>query len=193
MDRFTEPTPASPPGRDLVEVFVSDWEIECCAPPPVVGEPSSWTLQFISAGEPYPTPELDREHTWQVQRRDELTVLTSGAITAAWSLVGGAPPEPGSARLCGHLAGTVHDGFVPDEAPRATGLVQRIRLVSQLFTASETDNSRVQITPVPGMITMTDVARSPRWFSGSEPRWQPGVSGVVQTGVLLELSGARTP
>ncbi len=41
--RFTEPTPVAST-VDIVTLFIPPWEIECCAPPPQVGEPSTWQL-----------------------------------------------------------------------------------------------------------------------------------------------------
>ena len=41
--RFTEPTPVDST-VEIVTVFIPCWEIECCAPPPRVGECSTWQL-----------------------------------------------------------------------------------------------------------------------------------------------------
>jgi hypothetical protein len=63
--RFTGPTPTSLAGRHLVEVFVADWEVECCAPPPVVGESTTWTLGFSATTDECPSCGLDRDRTWR--------------------------------------------------------------------------------------------------------------------------------
>ncbi|MDQ2706163.1 MAG: hypothetical protein M3Z25_00300 [Actinomycetota bacterium] len=185
MHRFTEATPVSGPAR-VVEVSVDDWEIECCAPPPVVGQPTSWTLQFIAATAST-TPELHRDSLWDVVERGSGSVLIDDAVSAFWLPPNGPAPRPGRARLHGFLAGTVHGGLVPDEVPRITGVVRRIRVIARRFVLSGTGPGRM-LEPVPGTLTLTDVARSPRWFATPAPRTSDHPDNPpFETGVLLDL------
>lgn len=195
MHRFTEPTPTSRARADVIEIFVSGWEIECCAPPPVVGESGSWTLEFIHAARQFPNPELDRDRNWLVapwqsgQRQRSLSQLTHGGVTAFWSEVNQAPPAPGTGSLRGYLSGTVH-GIAPADFPSTTGIVHRIRLVTQHYTRADGGDW----VPVPGTITMSELQRSPRWFT-DHPRQPPtdGTPWIVQTGVLLDVAVLREP
>jgi hypothetical protein len=180
--RFTEPTPASFADRVHVQVFVSSWEIECCAPPPVIGEQTTWTLQFVSASGPYAMPDLQTERAWQVAQRGDRTFLTNGPINVFWSDFDGAPPTPGRAMLRGHVYGNAHAQSA--EIPAVTGIVQRIRIASQVFAP----HGERELRAVPGTLTLTDVNRSPRWFSNGERPLTDRVEQAHQIGVLLDLA-----
>ncbi len=172
MHEYTEPTPTGPDGRTVVEVFVSGWEIECCAPPPVVGGTGTWRLDFIGAGD----GDLDRDHTLLVARLPDRTELSDGPVTALWADHNGPPPEPGRRTVRGFYYGNAHGPAHPD-APVTTGVVLRVRLVRQDYALVAPRS----LAPVPGTLTLTDVRRSPRRFAGG-----PG-AGVHETGVLLDL------
>lgn len=195
MHRFTESTPISVAGADLVEVFVSGWEIECCVRPPVVGEPRSWTLEFLHAAREFPSSELDQDRTWLVTRwqgrpqQPPLTRLTDGRITALWSQANQAPPAPGTVSLRGYLSGTAH-GTAPDNFPTITGIVHRLRLVTQHYTRAGEGGW----LPVADTITLCDLQRSPRWFT-EHPKAPPpdGTPWILQTGVLLDLAVRSKP
>jgi hypothetical protein len=149
--RFTEPTPTSL-GRGVhIEVFVASWEIECCAPAPVVGEPASWVLTFIGPSDVW--PELDHDRAWQVEHRECTTWLTDGPVSARWNEHSGAPPRPGHTRLRGSLAGGIHE-----EGPRTTGTVQRIRFATCTYRLVEPR----RLEPVPGTLVLTDVPEADR-------------------------------
>lgn len=191
--RFTEPTPVSRRGLCSVEVFVADWEIECCAPPPAVGSPSTWTLLFIDAGTSH-LPEFDCDHAWlaspwpaQTEQQPLATQLSGGPVRAQWTGTDQEPPT-GAAQLRGHLYGTVHSWNTRAGFPRTTGVVDRIQLVTQTFIMI--DEQRCEA--IPSSTTLTDVQRSPRWFS------DPGVSRggnrpwTEHVGVLLELAVPKT-
>jgi hypothetical protein len=49
MHRFTEPTPTTLIGKDLIHVVVASWGIQCgCSPLPTIGHPSTWVLMFVT-------------------------------------------------------------------------------------------------------------------------------------------------
>jgi hypothetical protein len=181
--RFTEPTPTSLAGRHLVEVFVAGWEVECCAPPPVVGESTTWTLGFSATTDECPSCGLDRDRTWQVVRHETWTAVADGPVVACWNDRCGRPPGPGRHALRGYLVGSVH-GLGPDDVPPTTGTVQRVRLATEVFRL---DDERT-LRPVAGTLELVDVARSPRSFSTGDRRIEPGVDLPMQTGVLVEVS-----
>jgi hypothetical protein len=181
--QFTEPTAHSLNGRTHIEVFVASWEIECCAPAPVVGEPTSWVLTFLGPSDI--RPELDRDRAWRVERRDGSTWLIDGQVSARWSTHNGPPPEPGHAVV---MRGRLHGG-VHDEGPRTTGTVQRIRFATSHHRLVEPRT----LEPVPGTLSLTDVSEAPRslFFDFDSGRRSPARRGDDQPmslGVLLDLT-----
>ncbi|OLT15823.1 hypothetical protein BJF78_15715 [Pseudonocardia sp. CNS-139] len=173
--RFTEPT--------VVEVFVASWEIECCAPPPAVGEPTTWTLGFQPGHGEYADPDLDRERDWLVEPRDGWTAVTDGPLVAWWNDHAGPVPAPGRHRLRGLLVGSAH-GLGPQDVPATTGTVRRVRLVSQVYRPGRDGT----LLPVRGTVSMADRERSPRWFRID--RIDSGTDVPQQTGVLLDVAVA---
>jgi hypothetical protein len=177
--RFTEPTPVTRAHGTVVEVFVSDWEIECCAPPPSEGERTRWTLTFVPAGGS--SPELDRTRTWDVVRHPAGTVLTDGQVVACW--YGDGAPAPGHHEVRGHLVGSVH-GPAPEGVPAVDAMVQRVQVAAQVFRLDDTRTLR----PVAGTWEVRDVRTSPRRFSWGDQCIEPGVDVWAETGVLLDLT-----
>jgi hypothetical protein len=180
--RFTDPTPTSRSGRTVAEVFVDDWEIECCGPLPAVGEPTTWRLRFVPAGDP--PHELDAERSWLVERRGTWTALADGPVVASWLSSAQPAPEPGRNALRGQLIGSRHGGSGPDAAPEVTGTVLRVRLASCVFRL---DGTRT-LVPQPGTFRLVDVPRSPRRFAWPDRPIELGVDLAMETGVLLDLA-----
>ena len=180
---FTEPLSPSN-GRELViQLHVDSWEIECCAPPPAVGERSSWTLGFLSAAGEWPRPEFEQESTWDVEQRDGATVLVRGPVLAEWRDREGAPP-PGRATLRGWLTGTVH-GTGTDRLAPVTGTVRRLRVVRETYELDPDQTLR----PLPDTTTLIGVERSPSWFSSEEDLpTAVGERAAMETGLLIDLA-----
>ena len=180
VHRFTEPTPPSLSGLDLVRVFVDSWEIECCAPPPVVGERSSWSLEYVRSGLGY-SVDADEERDWElVDRGRSGFALTRGGVVARWSTANGPAPAPGPVRLFGRLAGTVH--APPDHL--VSGVVQRVWVVSQDEELRDVGRETWIVT-VPGTTVLTEVSASPRHFRMVVP--PPGGRRHNESAVLVEL------
>ncbi|ANY06084.1 hypothetical protein AFB00_06975 [Pseudonocardia sp. HH130630-07] len=188
-----------------MEIVVDSWEIECCAPPPVVGERSSWRVLFV----PSVDHRLATEHEWSVLAHDPEPRLSRDGITAAWGGGGDGRPEPGLRRLHGYLSGAAH--VVPPDLAPLTGPVRRVRVLSEEFVPEDG-----RLVRVPGTFRTEEVDRSPRWFAtpnpvpvtpeparsewvahtplrpadrSPEPRWaavQPG-AGRHETGIVIDL------
>jgi hypothetical protein len=104
-----------------VRIVVEEWEFACCAPSPVIGGATSWSLSHVTAGAE-PDPLLDEEHEWTA-RRDGL--LQRGAVTARPQPGPGHSGPPRTVLLRGRLRGSVH----ADGPPPVTGRVERVRLL----------------------------------------------------------------
>ena len=162
------------PPTDL-PVVVSAWEIECCAPPAVVGERTSWRLAL----EPVATPDLtslDRvpgsvtRLLWQVApwpaAGDGRALYRHGVATYCYE-----PNDPKAAQLPpgrqmvrGVLFGTRHGGSVHDLFPTVSAIVSRIQVISCEFRQQER-----AATPIPGSTKLVDVQQSPKWFTRRPP------------------------
>lgn len=171
------------PTRRTVQVAISDWEIECCAPPPAVGAESSWQLEFLAT-----TDELARDHpVTVVHLGSDDVVLRGDCFEAGWSDYVDPPPPPGDRTVRGHLSGTVH-GLVPEHVPELTGVVRRVRMLSHVIGP---DPARGGVRcALPGTLRMRDVAEAPHWFR--EPGTTGG-DGRRDTGVLIDLEVPAGP
>ncbi len=160
-----------------VRFWVADWEIECCAPPPVVGGTTAWMLEFEPSGD-QPDPLLDEEHEWIVDAGAE---LRRGRVRAHWGDPAVARPAPGATRLRGRLRGTVHSERGPDDLPQVEGRVDRIRLLRQEYR--EVQDRYWE--PVPGTVTAEDLGESPRWFGSDLPSTAARPFGLLLDVTLL--------
>jgi hypothetical protein len=158
-----------------IEVSISDWEIECCAPPPVVGALSTWWLEFVVGDD-----ALAHEDTWTVTHQDRAVLLERNGIHAAWSDPVG-PPPPGAHRLRGSLTGTVHGGTIPEGLPAVTGRVERIRLVSHEIARDPAEPRALHY--VATSRSLRDVRESPRRF-----HLGPVGPGRQDTGLVVDLA-----
>lgn len=162
-------------------LFVSDWEIECCAPPPAVGAPATWGLEL------HPADGDDLARPYRVVPRPPHAVAV-GVACAYWP-VERVPLPPAPATVRGTLFGTAHGGRgCRDEGgdlPRARGVVRRVRVVTRELAAEAGDPRN--LVPVPGSLRLTDVTVSPRWFAAPDPVGP----GDWEIGVLLDLDAVR--
>ena len=179
-----------PATHDALIVSVAAWEIECCAPPPVVGEPTEWRLQFNLIDEPakYWLPSAVTNLTWSVEpwpdpdgphRR-----LTRGGIIALLAADDGGPPlpEPGRHLLCGTLSGTRHGGGDEDGFSMTTAVVERLDVISARYV-NDGDGYR---GPQAGSGRLEPTARSPRWFARDDD--VRGGGRRMDVGLLMRLT-----
>ncbi|MGY1732014.1 DUF6578 domain-containing protein [Geodermatophilus sp. SYSU D01045] len=159
-------------------MFLADWEIECCRPPPGEGDRVSWRLQWVDD----PVGPGARDLRWQVRApADDGLVLHHGLLAAWW-------PQPrGDVPARGALVADAH-GQVPDRVPPVTGRVVRVHVVVQTWRLVP---PRTYV-PVDGGFTLRPVDRSPRWFDTDRDGEMPAVS-VRESGVLVGLRLESTP
>jgi len=163
--------------RQVITFMIADWEIECCAPPPVLGAESTWKLEFIADDD-----EIAQEHIWTVTHDPRgVAFLDRDGFQAVWNDYRAPAPPPGIHTLRGVLHGTVHDDLVPDDLAAVTGRVQRIRLVSHEFEWDPHEPRTLQICP--GTRDLHDIRESPRGFSDG-----PSGPGRHDTDLLLDLA-----
>jgi hypothetical protein len=162
--------------RQVIAIMISDWEIECCAPPPVLGAESTWRLEFVAADD-----ELAHDDIWTVTHVNGTAFLERNGIHAVWNDYTAPTPPPGIRTLRGLLHGTVHGGIVPASLTPVIGRVQRVRLVSHEL-GWDPDEQRT-LRYVPETRILHDVRESPRWFHEG-----PVGPGRQNTGVLIDLA-----
>lgn len=156
----------------VIEVVVDSWEIECCAPPPVVGEQSSWRPLFI----PSDDHPFAAEHRWTVVPHVPAARLYRAGVTAAWGNAPVAPPEPGEHVLRGFVYGAAH--VFPEDLPPLTGRVRRVRVISEEFSADAQPLQRM-----PGSLRTHEVDASPRSFARPTVQASPVTKSVTATGL----------
>lgn len=159
----------------VIEVVVDSWEIECCAPPPVVGEQSSWRPLFI----PSDDHPLAAERRWTVAPHAPAARLYRAGVTAAWGNVPVAPPEPGEHVLRGFVYGAAH--VFPEDLPPLTGRVRRVRVISEEFAADPAAGQTLR--PVPDSLRTREVDASPRSFALPDVQASPVTTSVTATGL----------
>lgn len=164
------------PPADL-PVFISSWEIECCAPPPIVGESTLWSLIFEPVATPDPqslarVPGSVTELQWQVEpwsTDDDIRALYRNGVAAYYRPIGNidpiTTPPLGRHLVRGTVSGTKHGGFVDDSFPTVSATVSRIQVVSCEFRLHNQE-----ATPIPGSTRLKDVQQSPKWFTHHPPR-----------------------
>ena len=162
------------PAAEL-SVFIDSWEIECCAPPPVVGGTTAWRLNFQQVASP--DPESDQripgwvtDKLWQVETWPANTpphaVYRNGVAAYCYELDGPdvAALPLGRHVLRGALFGTRHPGTDYDVFPTVSATVARIQVVSR-----EVRYQDQRATAVPDSTRLVDVRQSPKWFARRAP------------------------
>lgn len=172
-----------------VLVSLSDWEIECCVPPPELGDVVSWPLMLVvrrgEARREPPEPEVDRRW-WRVKRWDgDTTVLADGDVRAFWAPHGGPPPAPGVAEVEGTLVATLHWPPVPPGVLATSGRISRLWVMHHEYREHGTGKGRYRAA-VPGSTTLREVEQSPDW-SGQRGVGRYSDSGR-EDGLLIELT-----
>lgn len=167
----------------MVPVLVDSWQVECCLPPPSVGDDVAWRLRLEgAAGDPVCDVGLDVQaepRAWDGATLGRYgTVLTWGAVTAWWE-----PREPvaGRREVRGVLLAEHHDR-VPTDLPATAGRVRRVRVQERSYARVDGGTSWVWADARP---RYRDVGSSPRWFRGVDHR-SPGPLWV-ESGALVDL------
>lgn len=148
---------------DAVLVTIGSWEFQCCAPPVVVGELTTWTLTLhvdTTLDDALRTSVAWHVDTWPASG-GALRRLDRGGLSAL--SIGEPAPLPGRHVVQGRLFGTCHGGSPHDGFPTSTALVRRLWLLGRTLGPA----SRTNLTPI---------SRSPTEWADDEH------------GVLLELS-----
>jgi hypothetical protein len=186
VPRSVECTGARMPivGDHLVHVHLSDWQIECCEPPPVVGGTVSWPLSFHVPD----TGPVGAPRPWRAERRGDETFLVDGPVEAHWPLRNGPAPGPGAVEVTGMLVGDVH-GPHPEGTRPVTGTVRRVWVESQVYVLRDDDRVRGWV-PVRDTEEYRRVERSPQWFHRTDGF---GVPLRHDVGVLCELVVPEEP
>ena len=149
-----------------VAVVLAGWEVECCVPPPGVGDEVVWPLRWYAGADLPGSCSL----LWQVDDT-EPCVLRVGPLTAWCPTL-----EPGAGRLSAEL-----HGQVPEQVPPVRGTVRRVRVVRQTYREVRPASWEA----VPGRSALRDVRRSPRWFAVGAPAGAGQRS--ADQGLLLDL------
>lgn len=186
------PLPAS---VDAVIVSIASWEIECCAPPPIVGQMTSWSLQLfpLVGSDSHWLPPAVTALEWQVEAWPDPDgphrLLSRGGIIALLAADQSSPPtselpEPGHRRVRGVLQAGKHGGRgeVWDTFPCSTALVGSVRIIT--VTDWDTDASGTR-SPADGAYELTSVRKSPVHFAHTPPSKNGKRS--AQTGLLVRL------
>lgn len=197
------------PPADL-SVVIAAWEIECCAPPPIVGERTSWRLAL----NPLATPDVHSANQfpgsvtkllWQVEpwpATGDGRALYRNGVAAYFYAPNDSEADqlsPGRQMVRGVLFGTRHGGSVHDEFPTVSATVSRIQVISCEFREHER-----LATPIPDSTRLVDVQQSPKWFTRHPPgptisvpvdgggQWRRRVTPIgfeyrEETGILLTI------
>jgi hypothetical protein len=171
----------------VVLASLSEWEIECCVPPPALGDVVSWPLMmFVDRGADRrgpSDPTLDRRW-WRVERwDDESTVLVDGDVHAFWAVHGVEPPAPGVAEVEGALIATLHWPPVPEGLLATRGRISRLWVTRHRYQRHGIGKGAYRAV-VPGSTNLREVERGPDW-SRRDDRSDPDEH---DDGLLVELT-----
>lgn len=179
----------------LAPVSLAGWQIECCVPPPGVGDTVAWALLWVLTGPDGADADgLDHvgahRRLWDTRRRDGGVLLDDDGLVAACPSAGPALPVRGPVALTGELVAALHrDGHWP-RLPTTYGRVRQVWVTSQLFVPHDSDPGPPWGTwaPVPGSGAARKVAHSPHRFAGGLARARPTTPRRAETGLLIDLA-----
>jgi hypothetical protein len=166
-----------------VRVVVVGTEIECCMPPPELGDVVSWPLMMFVGPEDGPNepPDALRDRRrWRVEHwNDGATVLVDGGLHVYWAPHGSRPPSTESSEVAGHLVATLHHPTPPEALPATTGRVARLWVTYHQYR--EQGRERRYLEQMRTSATLREVERSPQRFGDSLE------DGARADGMLVEL------
>jgi Family of unknown function (DUF6578) len=161
------------------QVYVDDWQLECCGDPFAVGDQVAWTL-MVSVDHSLP-PEFLIEFDGEVEG-----TVSDGVISGCVARSGGvhafvedAQDAVGRIRVRGLLYEDHHVG-IPDQIPRTRGTVRRIQVVTRPYVRIDGRSW----FPRGDEVELRDVARSPDRFEGEAVRADLRMD---ETGLLVTL------
>lgn len=154
----------------LLRVEVRDWVIECCLPPPAVGQEVAWGLQ-LHEGAGGSAQELRATATtlpaWPglACGRTPVRLEVEGAVlyTERPAPVDGDVLVTGTIRVAQH-------GEAPEDLPPVRGRVRRLRLAHVLH---EQVPPGVWQVVQPYDVRYEDVQEAPRWFPAQDRSTSP--------------------
>ena len=165
-------------------ILMDSWEIECCQPPPAVGDVGSWRLRWVDA----PDGPGQRTARWRTTvvspaADDEPAglLLAEAGVTAWWP-----SPDVATVPTTGALVAQAHAG-VPVEVPPVAGTVLAVHVVQRRYVRTPAG-----YVPARGEHTVRAVERSPRWFDHGPVRGPLATkpepdSFLAETGVLFSV------
>lgn len=179
--------------RVQVEVFLAGWHVECCEPPPAVGDDVAWRLLWVPDLAAPGATRID----WDTQETvtpdhdywGEGAVLGAGGLRAFCS---GDPRAP--VPTSGALVVELH-GPTPGRLRPTAGRVAAIAVVERAFRAARGQDPGGRSgwirRPVPGDFALRPVTRCPSTFrevdGGAQDGEDPAPSRT-EDGVLVRLT-----
>lgn len=162
----------------VVDVLLAGWEIECCRPPPGVGDRVDWPLLWVDDDAGPGAVDL----RWQERPAPaghDGRLLAHGPLTAWWPAAGDVPAH-------GRLVADLHGG-APGLMPSTTGTVTGVHVVTQTYRLAASG----AYLPLAGAFDLRPVTRGPTSFScdgGQEPGREPPDVMRQESGVLVTLA-----
>jgi len=164
----------------IVPVYVDGWQLECCGKPFAVGDSVAWSLELrIDTGVLPDDCCVDDSRVKPDTRGTADGHLPGANASVDGMAVWSAPDEDMRTSIRQrHLLTADWHGGVPEELPASSGVVRRIRLVTQPYESTD----GIEWVPAPIEPELSDLDRSPSQFRFHRPpetRLAPNETGLV--------------